>query len=386
MAASFISKPSTTSRDAEAAHWLNDILDSIWPFLNPDIFKPLTNIMEATIQANSPPFVTAVSIEDMGQGSKPFRIVGIRTLPKQSVGDDGDVGPNSGEIYDEVVTIKPGLLNRATELSATSNKRGAARELRERLKMLRERTSVRVEVAFDYGRIEQDSDDLNERKKLHILLVFTLVGGVRVPVWINMEKIVGLLRARVQLKPDLPFVSKAVISLLHKPEVQFACLPLFKSSMNVRGMPLVSSLVRQALDTASAAYISPRSVNIDLGAFLAGETTSQDVYPLGVILAKVHRVHDLVSRWARDDFPSFLSVGWAKTGESLYVYRTIYDDISPKWEEGMAYAVGPIKVNAQESLEVNLARVGSLDNETVIGSCKILLADILSSLESTGKL
>lgn len=92
MAATFLSKPAAATRETEAAHWLNDILDSIWPFLNPDIFKPLTNIMEATIQANSPPFVSGVSIEDMGQGSKPIRIVGIRRLPKQPVEDNGDVG------------------------------------------------------------------------------------------------------------------------------------------------------------------------------------------------------------------------------------------------------------------------------------------------------
>ncbi|KAF2165294.1 hypothetical protein M409DRAFT_36902 [Zasmidium cellare ATCC 36951] len=385
MVATFLSKPAAATRETEAAYWLNDILDSIWPFLNPDIFKPLTNIMEATIQANSPPFVSGVSIEDMGQGSKPIRIVGIRRLPKQPVEEDGDAGPTSGEFYDEIMTLKPGLKSRATELS-TSSKRSAARELRERLKMLRERTSVHVEVAFDYGRSERDRDDDDYRKRMHILLVFRLVGGVRVPVWINMDKIVGLLRARVQLKPDPPFVSKAVISLLRKPEVQFACLPLFKSSMNVMGMPLVSTLVQQALETALAAYISPRSINIDLGALLVGETTSQDVYPLGVIIAKMHQVHHLQPPWARDDFSSFLSVGWAKTGDPLYIYRTIYSDKSPRWEEGMAYCVGPEEVNAQDSLEVNFVRIGILDNETIIGSCKVLLTDVISSIEYSGKL
>ncbi|CAK4030351.1 hypothetical protein D6D28_09155 [Lecanosticta acicola] len=378
--AAFLERPLTAPAEIEAAHWLNDILDSIWPFINPDVFKLLTDVMEATIQDNCPPFVSAVSIESMGQGARPIRLRGIRRLPKQPLGEDE--APTSGEVFDDIIALKSGLRSRANTVS-TNSKRGSAQELRDKLKMLRERTSVHMEVVFDYGCTERDQDN---HKRIHFLLAFTLVGGIRVPVWVNMQKIVGCLRARVQLKPDPPFVSTSVISLMGKPDVQFSCQPLFKSSLNVMSMPLVSDLVRQALDKALAAYTSPRSISIDLGAILVGDATAQDVSPLGAMLLKVHRVYDVESKWADDDLCSFLSAGWAKEGNPLYIYRTINNCTSPRWEENSAFTIEPDDVNAQESLKMDFVRVGSLDSEECLGSLQVLLADLLSTPECTGKM
>lgn len=380
MTTGFLERPPGSEADVEASAFLNDVLESIWSFVNPDVFKGLINVMEAIIQDNCPPFISAVSIEDMGQGARPIRLVGVRCLPKQPPGDED--GPTSGEAFDDIVAARPGLKSRDTGLSMDS-KYGATQELKEKLKMLRERTSVHMEVAFDYGCSERDQDS---DKRIHILLVFRLVGGIRVPVWVNMQKIVGCLRARVQLTPDPPFVSTAVVSLMGKPHVDFACLPLFRSSLNVMGMPLVSDLVRKALDAALAAYTSPRSISIDVRAILMGDSNAQAIYPLGVMLLRLHRVYDVESQWADDELSSFFSVGWAKTGDPLYIFRTISDCATPRWEEEMSYAVGPDEVNAQESLKLDFVRVGSLDSENCIGSLVLPLTELLSTPECNGKI
>ena len=65
----------------ESTQWLNFLLASMWPLVNPDLFTSLADTLEDVMQASLPKFVRMISVEDLGQGSEAVRILGVRWLP-----------------------------------------------------------------------------------------------------------------------------------------------------------------------------------------------------------------------------------------------------------------------------------------------------------------
>lgn len=81
--------------ETETVSWLNSLLSSVWPLVNPDLFTSLADTLEDVMQASLPSLVQMVSVEDIGQGSESLRILGIRWLPTgaaaRAVGSDGNL-------------------------------------------------------------------------------------------------------------------------------------------------------------------------------------------------------------------------------------------------------------------------------------------------------
>ncbi|KAK6434898.1 hypothetical protein LTR95_008913, partial [Oleoguttula sp. CCFEE 5521] len=84
---------SSEHNDPESTRWLNSLVASVWPLVNPDLFISLADTLEDVMQASLPRLVRMVSVDDIGQGSEALRILGVRWLPTgaaaRSVGADG---------------------------------------------------------------------------------------------------------------------------------------------------------------------------------------------------------------------------------------------------------------------------------------------------------
>jgi hypothetical protein len=85
----------------ESTQWLNSLLASIWPLINPDLFTSLADMLEDVMQASLPKTVRMISVDDLGQGSEAFRILGVKWLPtgaaSQSVGVHGNLKPTKSQ-------------------------------------------------------------------------------------------------------------------------------------------------------------------------------------------------------------------------------------------------------------------------------------------------
>lgn len=85
----------------ETVAWLNALLGSVWPLINPDLFISLADTLEDVMQASLPRMVRMVSVNDIGQGSESLRILGVRWLPSgaaaTSVTEDGKLKPSQDE-------------------------------------------------------------------------------------------------------------------------------------------------------------------------------------------------------------------------------------------------------------------------------------------------
>lgn len=66
--------------EAESVVWLNSLLKSIWPIMDPGLFTSIGDILEDSLATSMPSGINGVRVADIGQGSEPIRFLGIRWL------------------------------------------------------------------------------------------------------------------------------------------------------------------------------------------------------------------------------------------------------------------------------------------------------------------
>lgn len=84
----------------ESVTWLNNTITKLWPQINGDLFKPVTDMLEDVMQASIPSIIQQIRIRDIGQGTEPIKITSMRWLEH----DDGEVQdgvPSSPESSEE---------------------------------------------------------------------------------------------------------------------------------------------------------------------------------------------------------------------------------------------------------------------------------------------
>lgn len=185
------------SSTPESTQWLNSLLASIWPLVNPDLFNSLADTLEDVMQASLPKLVRMISVEDLGQGSEAIRILGVRWLPTGAAAKDVSVDgkfksgkerhksdrkvPGQGEIDDETKSEasgqhnveEDGPQNSADEEKEEGNEENIAEGLE-----AEEGDFVNIEVAFAYRSCTGGKSIRNKAKNAHLYLVFYLPGGV----------------------------------------------------------------------------------------------------------------------------------------------------------------------------------------------------------------
>jgi Ca2+-dependent lipid-binding protein len=199
------------------------------------------------MQASLPRLVRMVSVEDIGQGSESLRILGIKWLPtgaaSQTVTADGklqksDKNKGSGK-NDRSVSGQGELENnedddkdgQALERSESSEERKQTEQENQNISEgmeAEEGEFVNLEVAFAYKARSDGKGLRNRSKNAHLYLGFYLPANVKVPVWVELQGLVGVMRLRLQLTPDPPFFSLCTLTFLGQPKVDMSCVPLVK--------------------------------------------------------------------------------------------------------------------------------------------------------------
>ena len=75
----------------ESSEWLNQIVATLWPRINSELFGIVLDLLEDVMISISPGIVSSVRVEDLDLGSNPMRIVSFRQLP-DSVPIGGETG------------------------------------------------------------------------------------------------------------------------------------------------------------------------------------------------------------------------------------------------------------------------------------------------------
>lgn len=393
----------TSQHDAESVRWLNSLLGSVWPLINPDLFVSLADTLEDVMQASLPTLVRMVSVDDVGQGSEPIRILGVRWLPTaaaaRSVDEDGklreasDGGhndrtvPGQGEIEQNVAQ---GGAEKGEE-----NKEEAGKEQAQAVAEGMEAEDgdfVNLEVAFAY-RARTDKHSVASRMKdMHLYLAFYLPGNLKLPVWVDLKGVVGTMRMRLQLTPDPPFFALCTVTFLGQPKVQLSCQPLFKKMLNIMDVPLISQFVQSSVDAAMAEYVAPKSISLDLKDMLAGDDFKKDTVSRGVLVITIVRGYDFkcgdagIPLLKEGTSDPYISVGWAKFGKALWSTRLLTNEMSPVWQETAYLLVTPEELNVDERLRVQLWDSDRFTADDDLGRVEVDLKHLMKSEDTNGKM
>ncbi|KAF4578419.1 hypothetical protein EYR36_000226 [Pleurotus pulmonarius] len=354
-------EPASPAADLDQTTWLNAVLVSLWPIINPTLFTPLADILEDSLQASLPTFVKAVKIADIGQGIEPVRIRQVQWLDaarKQNKGDDKNDAQEAGEH----VCLELGLVYRSTLPS------------KDQIASIETRSS-----------------------NPHMVLHIWTVAGIQIPFYISLNSLLCTLRVRIALTPNPPFTSLATITLLGAPHVSFSLTPLSRHLPNVMDVPILSGWVKQSINTAMEMYVAPRGISLDLGLMLAGgervDTEGVGVVVVRVISACKFRAGDRMNAWknvvpglhasARErQGDSYVTVGWGKWGKPLGSTRIIDDEEVPVWDEYTFLVVSPAELDSHEVLQLQLWDADRLTADDHLGNIAVDLRELMTSEET----
>ncbi|KAL8871578.1 MAG: hypothetical protein Q9174_002619 [Haloplaca sp. 1 TL-2023] len=394
---------SSQSSMPESVQWMNRILASVWPLINPDLFTSLADTLEDVMQASLPKMVRMISVEDLGQGNEALRVLGIKWLPvgnaKKDVSVDGRVRdksttrqsdrkvPNEGESsrdmgpYEGNKKEEGNRDSSAESLPAKSNEGQAIAEGME----AEEGDFVNMELGLSYRASKIGKSMKIKAKNAHLYLVFYLPGGIRFPVWVELRGMIATVRMRLQLCPDPPFVALCTLTFLGQPKVDLSCVPLTRKGLNIMDLPLVSSFVQSSIDAALAEYVAPKSLTLDLKDMLIGDDFKKDTSARGVLAVRIVSASDFKEG---DQSLGGLRQGssWAKFGKPIWSTRTIKNDMEPTWNETAFILVGPEELDAGERLRLGLWDSDRTSADDDLGRIETDLKELMSDSRSSSKM
>jgi hypothetical protein len=387
----------SSQHDAESVRWLNSLLGSVWPLINPDLFISLADTLEDVMQASLPKLVRMVSVDDIGQGSEPIRILGVRWLPTaaaaRSVGGDGKLRKASDGGHNDRTVPGEGEVENGVAQSDEKSKEESGKDQAQAVAEGMEAEDgdfINLEVAFAYR--ARKNKRASRMKDMHLYLAFYLPGNLKLPIWVDLKGVVGTMRMRLQLTPDPPFFALCTITFLGQPKVQLSCQPLFKKMLNIMDLPLISQFVQSSVDAAMAEYVAPKSISLDLKDMLAGDDFKKDTISRGVVVITIVRGYDFkcgdagipLIKDATSD--PYISVGWAKFGKALWSTRLLMNEMNPVWQETAYMLVTPEEVDVNERLRLQLWDSDRFTADDDLGRIEVDLKHLMKSEQTNGKM
>lgn len=391
----------TDGRLPESTAWLNGLLASVWPLINPDLFASIVDMLEDVMQASLPKVIRMVSVDDLGQGSESIRILGIRSLPtgaaSQSVDEKGNLkkandkevndraAPGEGEEEDNENKVKDEDKSVDVKKKEQQDKQKEQEQQSIRQGMEAEQGDfVNMELAFAYRARSSGKSLKSKAKNAHLYLKFYLPGGIFVPVWVELRGIIGTMRLRLQLTPDPPFFSLCTLTFLGQPRADLSCVPLSKHLPNLMDVPLISSFVQTSIDAALAEYVAPKSLTLDLKDMLVGDDFKKDTVTRGVLVifineAKDFKEGDLCVGPIKGLSDSYVTCCWGKFGKTIASTRIIEKDQNPKWHEWAYLLVTPEELNAEEKLRLQLWDSDKCTADDDLGRVEVDLKELMHS-------
>lgn len=281
------------------------------------MFSTVADTLEDVMQASVPGVIENVRVAEINQGSNPIRILSLRALP------DSHVADMKKSISDE------NKKNKDPQEAAADEEGG---------------DFYNLEASFAYNAAPSGKRADDRARNMHMQLVFYLgvkgVVGIPLPIFVELQQLVGTVRIRLNLTPDPPFLKSMAFTLMGVPHVQAGCMPMFSGNINLLNLPLISKFVNYAIGAAASLYVAPKSMMIDMRAILQGDDIQKDVQALGVMWIRIHRAVGL-SKQDRSGSKGggsdpYIVLTFSKYGKPMYCTRVITDDLNPIWEETCA--------------------------------------------------
>lgn len=338
--------------------WMNTLVGLIWGLVNPELFAAVADTLEDVMQASVPGVIENVRVADITQGSNPIRILSLRALPDHHVEDlKNDIHERNKKEKDP------------QELAA--DEEGGE--------------YYNLEVSFAYHAKPSGQDVSSKAKNLGMQLVFYLgikgLFGVPLPIWVELQGLVGTVRLRLQMSPDLPFLKTLTFTLMGVPKVQAGCTPMFEKAPNILNLPVISNFVNWAIKAAASMYVAPKSMSLDLSKMLEGDSVKKETLGLGILFIRIHKATGLKKLDAKGSkgggSDPYICVSFSKFGKPQYCTRVIQDDLNPVFEESCALLVTSDIIKADEQLSMELWDSDRSSADDLVGKVELSIQKLI---------
>ena len=337
---------------------MNTLVGIVWGLINPDMFVSLADTLEDVMQASLPGVIENVRVAEINQGKNPVRILSLRALP------DNHVKELKTSIHEQNENVKD-----PQELLA--DEEGG--------------DYYNIECAFAYHAAPSGQSISTKARNMHLQVIFYLgvkgLFGVPLPIWVELQELIGTVRLRLQMTPEPPFLKALTFTLMGVPHVQAGCIPMVQRGVNILNLPLISNFVNYAVGAAASMYVAPKSMTLDMGKMLAGDDVQKEVEALGVLWIRIHRATDLSKQDRRGSkgggSDPYITITFSKYGKPMYATRVITDDLNPLWEETAAILVTPDLIKADEQLSVELWDSDRSTADDVVGKVELSMQKMI---------
>lgn len=342
----------------ESVEWMNSFMAIVWGLINPEMFAAVADTLEDVMQASVPGVINNVRVAEIDQGSNPIRILSMRSLPDSKVQD------LKQSIHEENKKIKD-------PQEAAADEEGG--------------DYYNLEIAFAYHAKPTGQGVAERARNMHMNLVFYLgikgLVGVPLPIFVELQELVGTVRLRLQMTPEPPFAKSLTFTLMGVPHVQAGCVPMLKRGVNILNLPLISNFVNYAVAAAASLYVAPKSMQLDLKSMLQGDDITKDTQAIGVMWIRIHRATGLSkqdrggSKGGGSD--PYINLSFSKYGKPMYCTRVITDDLNPLWEETAALLVTPELIKADEQLSIELWDSDRHTADDIVGKVELSMQKMI---------
>jgi Ca2+-dependent lipid-binding protein len=321
---------------------MNTFLGITWGLIDTEMFSGVADTLEDIMQASVPGVIENVRVAEINQGSNPFRILSLRALP------DGHIEELKDDIHKHDEKVEDPQELAADEEGGDYHN---------------------IECSFAYHAAPTGKGTSDRAKNIHMQLVFYLgikgLFGIPLPIFVELQGLVGTVRLRLQMSPETPFLKALTFTLIGLPKVQAACVPMLETGVNILNLPLISNFVNYAIAAAANEYVAPKSMTLDMGKLLVGDDIQKDVEALGVLWIRIHRATGLSKQDRRGSqgggSDPYITISFSKYGKPMCCTRVIQDDLNPVWEETCALLVTPDLIKADEQLSHGALGFGSIN-------------------------
>jgi hypothetical protein len=354
----------TESLVPESVEWVNSLVSIIWNLINPEMFAAMADTLEDVMQASVPPaLIQNVKVSSIGLGDQPFKILSLRALPSAE--------ENSG--------AKDKNLDQ-DEKEKKKEQRQLEGEDDENMKY------YNLEMSFAYHAIPAKGV-IGKAKNMHLEVVFYLgvagLVGVPIPIFVELNGIIGTVRLRFQLTPNAPFLKNVTFTFMGLPKIDASAVPLTSKGINVLDLPLVSGFVNSSIAAALDIYVAPKSLIMDMSKMIQGDAVKKETDALGLIYIKIKRAEEISAQDRSGKSDPFITLAFSEFGKPQYCTRIIEQDLNPSWNEQTCLLVYQDQLTSGEKLSVELWDSDMITSDDVVGKVDFDLRELIKDHANT---
>jgi C2 domain len=354
----------TESLLPESVEWMNSLVGIVWKLINPEMFAAVADTLEDVMQASVPPaLIQNVRVSSIGLGDQAFKILSLRSLPSAEEETDAKHKAAGKELSNE-----------------EKKKKAEQRELEG--ENIEGAKYYNLEMSFAYRAIPAKGV-IGKAKNLHLEVVFYLgvqgLVGIPLPIFVELNGIIGTVRLRFQLTPNPPFLKNLTFTFMGLPKIDASAVPLTSKGINVLNLPLISGFVNSSIAAALDVYVAPKSLIMDMSKILQGDAVKKETDAIGLIYIKLKRAEGIAAQDKSGKSDPFITLAFSQFGKPVYCTRIIEQDLNPIWNEQTCLLIYQDQLTAGERLSVELWDSDKVSADDVVGKVSFDLRELIKN-------